>query len=357
MSLKQIEDRVYDLISQKMSGDADGASLRELNDLLKKYPQFRFLDDQLTKMNSSEGEGNSSFTDQAYAAHYVKMLYANKERLENPPIENEIASTRRSTTKKYLVACMSVVAVIAAIFFYNDIKKPVSTEGDSSIVAADTRSKVVLPDGTTVFLNIGSKIDYDKGFNGKERKVILTGEAYFDVAHNPAKPFIVHTSTADIRVYGTQFNVKNYDEEVWETTLLTGKVEVLVNNAAKERFILKPSQKLSIPKQDESVNKYAKELKRTEEKIIISQYTTLQSQVAETSWMEDKMVFVNKPLYEIATELERQFHITVSFNSEKTKLYRYTGGFSNQSLTEVLQILDISRPIKYRLENNHLQID
>ena len=357
MSLKQIEDRVYDLISQKLSGDADAASLQELNDLLKKYPQFQFLHDQLTKMNNTAGEETSSLPEQAYAAHYVKMLYANEEKLQSQPIENEIAPTRRSNTRQYLIACMSVVAIIAMIVFYNGYQKPVSTEGDSSIVAADTRSKVVLPDGTTVVLNIGSKIDYDKGFNGKERKVILTGEAYFDVAHNPAKPFIVHTSTADIRVYGTQFNVKNYDEEVWETTLLTGKVEVLVNNEAKEKFILKPSQKLSIPKQGEEVNKYVKKFKSSEEKIVISQYTTLRSQVAETSWMEDKMVFVDKPLYEIAAELERQFHITVSFNSEKTKMYRYTGGFSNQSLKEVLQILDISRPIKYRLENNHLQIE
>lgn len=357
MSLKQIEDRVYDLISQKLSGDADAASLRELNDLIKKYPQFQFLHDQLTKMNHSEGEEDSSLTDQAYAAHYVKMLYANKEKLQAQPVENEITSTRRSNTKKYLIACLSVAAIIATIFFYNSAQTQRSSEGDSSIVAADTRSKVVLPDGTTVFLNIGSKIDYDKGFNGKERKVILTGEAYFDVAHNPEKPFIVHTSTADIRVYGTQFNVKNYDEEAWETTLLTGKVEVLVNNAAKERFILKPSQKLSIPKQGEDAGRYVKESKRKEEKIVISQYKTLRSIVAETSWIEDKMVFVDKPLYEIAAELERQFHITVSFNSEKTKMYRYTGAFSNQSLTEVLQILDISRPIKYRLENNHLQID
>ena len=357
MSLKQIEDRVYDLISQKLSGDADAASLRELNDLLKKYPQFQFLYDELTKMNNTGSEETSSLAEQAYAAHYVKMLYANEEKLQNQPIENEIAPTRRSNTRKYLIACMSVVVIIAMIVFFNSSQKTTSSETDSSIVAADTRSKVVLPDGTTVFLNIGSKIDYDKGFNGKERKVILTGEAYFDVAHNPAKPFIVHTSTADIRVYGTQFNVKNYDEEVWETTLLTGKVEVLVNNEAKEKFILKPSQKLSIPKQGEEVNKYVKKFKSSEEKIVISQYTTLRSQVAETSWMEDKMVFVDKPLYEIAAELERQFHITVSFNSEKTKMYRYTGGFSNQSLKEVLQILDISRPIKYRLENNHLQIE
>lgn len=357
MSIKNIEERIYDLISQKLSGDADAASLRELDDLIKKYPQFQFLLDQLIKLNNPSEDENSSLAEQAYAAHYVKMLYANEEKLKDKVQEKEIAPTRRHSLNKIFIAGCCITAIIAAIVFYSNEKKPMSSPGDSSIVAADTRSKLVLPDGTTVVLNAGSKIDYGKGFNVNERKVILTGEAYFDVAHNPKKPFIVHTPTADIRVYGTQFNVKNYAQEPWETTLLTGKVEVLVNNAAKERFILKPTQKLSIPRHDGDMNKYVKELKKKEERIVISQYTTFKSQVAETSWIEDKMVFVNKPLYEIATELERQFHITVSFNSEKTKMYRYTGVFSNQSLTEVLQILDISRPIKYHLKNNNLEID
>lgn len=355
MSLNNIEERIYDLISKKLSGDADAASLQELDDIIKKHPQFQFLHDQLIKLNNQPDDQNTSLTDQAFAAHYVKMIYANEEKLQNPTLQNELSTRRRLGVKKYFIAGLSAAAIIAIVFFYGGLKKQNSSKTDSSIVATDTRSKVVLPDGTTVILNKDSKIDYSKGFNGKERKVILTGEAYFDVAHNPEKPFIVHTSTADIRVYGTQFNVKNYEEETWETTLLTGKVEVLVNNAAKEKFILKPSQKLSIGKLD--VHIPVKASKENEDKVVISQYTTLESQVAETSWTEDKMIFVDKPLYEIASELERQFHITVSFQSEETKMYRYTGVFSNQSLTEVLQILDISRPIKYHLENTNLQID
>lgn len=354
MSFNNIEERVYDLISKKLSGDADAASLRELDDIIKKHPQFQFLHDQLIKLNNHADDQNSSLTDQAFAAHYVKMLYADEERLQNPPTQNEVFPRRRPGIKKYFIAGLSA-AIIATVIFYFSFKTESSAKTDSSIVAADTRSKVVLPDGTTVILNMGSKIDYDKGFNGKERKVKLTGEAYFDVAHNPEKPFIVHTATADVRVYGTTFNVKNYESEAWETTLLTGKVEVLVNDDAKGKFILKPSQKLSIQKPD--VNTEIKAVEKKEDKIVISQYTKVESQVAETSWMEDRMIFVDKPLYEIASELERQFHITVSFNSEVTKMYRYTGVFSNQSLTEVLQILDISRPIKYRLENNNLEID
>jgi ferric-dicitrate binding protein FerR (iron transport regulator) len=355
MSLKNIEERVYDLISKKLSGDADVDSLLELDAILKKHPQFQFLHDQLIKLNNQADDQNSSLTDQAFAANYVKILYANEEKLQDPTRQNELSPRRRRGIKKYVFICLSAAAIIATFIFYDSFNKQSSPKTDSSIVAADTRSKVVLPDGTTVILNKDSKIDYSKGFNGKERKVILSGEAYFDVAHNPAKPFIVHTSTADIRVYGTQFNVKNYEEETWETTLLSGKVEVLVNNAAKEKFILKPSQKLSIGNPDLKTKERSS--KRNEENMVISQYTTLESQIAETSWTEDKMIFVDKPLHEIASELERQFHIKVSFHSEETKMYRYTGVFSNQSLTEVLQILDISRPIKYRVENNKLQID
>lgn len=357
MSLNKIEDRVYDLLSQKLSGDADAACLQELDDLMKKYPQFQFLHDQLIKLNNQTDEQGSTLTDQAYAAHYVKMIYANEEKVKALPLLKEGTLRRKPAVSKLLMAALSVAAVVAIIVFYSGYKKSqAGLKNDSSIITADTRSKVMLPDGTTVVLNSDSKIDYDKGFNGKERRVVLTGEAYFDVAHNPGKPFIVHTSTADIQVYGTRFNVKNYDKETWETTLLTGKVEVRINNAAKEKFVLKPSQKLSIIKAgiNDGLGQVSPE---GDEKIVISKYTKVESQVAETSWIDDKMVFADKPLYEIAGELERHFHITVSFNSEATKMYRYTGVFSKQSLAEVLQILDMSRPIKYKLTDQYLQID
>ena len=89
-----------------------------------------------------------------------------------------------------------------------------------------SRSRSLLPDGTTVWLNAGSKLYYENDFNGT-REVRLEGEAFFDVVKQTDRPFIVHTSGIDIKVLGTAFNVKSYPEDkTVETTLYRGLVQV-----------------------------------------------------------------------------------------------------------------------------------
>lgn len=103
-----------------------------------------------------------------------------------------------------------------------------------------------LPDGTKVWLNAGSSIRYPVVFNGTERNVEITGEAYFEVARNPHQPFIVQTENAAIRVLGTHFNVNAYkDEETIKTTLLEGSVKIVkgeTQNGKEESGVLKPGQ-------------------------------------------------------------------------------------------------------------------
>lgn len=105
---------------------------------------------------------------------------------------------------------------------------------------------LTLPDKSKVWLNAESRISYPTVFTGKERKVEVTGEAYFEVAKDPSKPFIVSTGDAEVRVLGTHFNVRNYgDEETIKTALLEGSVEVAGTEKDK-RVVLKPTQQASI---------------------------------------------------------------------------------------------------------------
>jgi transmembrane sensor len=119
-----------------------------------------------------------------------------------------------------------------------------------------SKSHIVLPDGTNVWLNADSKIIYPGNFQGETREVSLVGEAFFDVVKNVNKPFIIHTGTMDVKVLGTAFNVRSYPGEMTtEASLLRGLIEVTLNGTEKKKILLKPNEKLTVLNSDESYQK------------------------------------------------------------------------------------------------------
>ena len=148
---------------------------------------------------------------------------------------------------RYLWASMKIAAVIAMIAFiihkeYQEYRFEHSTEMQMMTVPAGQRASLVLADGTIVWLNSNSTLKYPAtGFHAKERKVILEGEGYFEVAHNEKHPFIVETEKYDIRVLGTTFNVSAYPNSgLFEASLIEGKVKV---HTAYEDMTLYPKDK------------------------------------------------------------------------------------------------------------------
>ena len=124
------------------------------------------------------------------------------------------------------------------------------SKGGEVAARPGVRTKVVLPDGTQVWLNSNSKLKYSPDFNLHSREVDLEGEAYFDVAKDMERPFIVHASTIDVRVLGTAFTIKSYpQDETIEATLLKGAIEISGrDNPGAPRIILKPDEKLVLNK-------------------------------------------------------------------------------------------------------------
>src|SRR5690606_10988350 len=112
------------------------------------------------------------------------------------------------------------------------------------------RKQLILPDGTEVWLNADSKLSYDNSMNDSDiRSVNLEGEAFFDVVKDVHRPFYIVTKEISIKVLGTAFNVKAYPEEnKTETSLLRGSIELVVNERPKEKFMLKPNEKLAVTK-------------------------------------------------------------------------------------------------------------
>lgn len=179
---------------------------------------------------------------------------------------------------------------------------------------------VELSDGTRVWLNAASSITYPVTFNGKERIVSLTGEAYFEVVHNAAKPFRIKVGDLQIEDLGTSFNVNAYgDEPAVRTTLLEGSVKVL--NKEKAR-ILKPGQQAMVAKGSNAI-----QVKKVAVQDIIG-------------WKNGLTLFENEDLRAIMRQISRWYDVNISYQGEVPDRL-FTGGISRKSnLSDLLKILE-----------------
>ena len=363
---KQTEQYFFDLLSLKLSGDATESQLAEISTMLKVNPSLQFLYDQMIEPVYCEKEAASK-ADQAYATHYVKMQLAGMfDSANNQNLEPELEKPTGFSKRK--LAFIGIAAGIFTIFFINyslRLDKSVIKQTNNAFVnevvtKRGSKSSIKLPDGTIVRLNTDSRLTYLNFTAGKNREVTLIGEAYFDVAHDSSRPFIIHTGKINIKVLGTSFNVRNYpqDKEL-ETSLIKGKIEVSLESRPEDIITLKPTEKLIIAKEQDELATATKVKSSIDNKVVLTSITYLRhdSLVAETSWLNDKMVFVNQPLDKIAIELERKYAITVSFKDENVKKYRYTGVFENVSLEKVFQLIKYSKNINYKIDDKNIVIE
>jgi len=191
-------------------------------------------------------------------------------------------------------------------------------------------SQIVLPDGSKVWLNSESTIQFKIPFDSNYRNVKLTGEAYFEVKKDRYRPFQVQSGNVNVTVLGTHFDVKAFGEDsTVEVVLAEGKVSLTINghNADKE-LIMSPGERAVI-------NKTTNQTRVKEENI--DKYI---------AWHTGKLVFDDCPMPEVAKELERWFGIEVRVIDPDILRYRITTTFENESLHQVLELLGLSSPIK-----------
>jgi ferric-dicitrate binding protein FerR (iron transport regulator) len=189
-----------------------------------------------------------------------------------------------------------------------------------------------LGDGTKVFLNHGSKLKYPYRFDGEFRKVFLTGEAYFEVAHNAKVPFIVGTNCIDVKATGTAFNVSAYpDDDAVETTLVEGKVILCERKSNSEIKALTPGECLKF---DVKKNSYSLETGNT---------------LKYTAWKDGLLVFKNDNVEDIAKKMARWYNIDVEITNQKIREYPFTATFTDETLPQVLELLSLATPVSYQL--------
>jgi len=209
----------------------------------------------------------------------------------------------------------------------------------TSVAPMGSISEVILPDGSHIFLNSGSILKYSMEDSIGKREIFLNGEAWFQVAKMKARPFLVHTTSYDVVVTGTTFNVKAYPEEKEVvTTLVEGSVEIGRVNTKESRTILKQGQQLVYNKESDKVS--------------VGEVNTRMY----TSWKDNKLVFVNMKLKDLAVLLERRFGVDIEIADPGIMDYHYDGTFKNETILEVLEILRHTLPVEYKIEGQNIVI-
>lgn len=197
--------------------------------------------------------------------------------------------------------------------------------------------KVTLPDGTDVWLNAESSLQFPTAFTKDSRKVILTGEAYFKVAHNKECPFVVETDKMKVRVLGTEFNFRNYTSERTQVSLIDGSISILPSSSSDSDIVLKPGQGACV-EEDGHIR-------------VLHEVDTY----GITQWVNGYFYFQNQPLIEILQDLARWYNVGVVFeNSACVNDKMHFSALRSASLEQAVDNLNCLQKVRIALEDNKL---
>jgi transmembrane sensor len=230
-------------------------------------------------------------------------------------------------------AAVFILGIIFYVAFSHIINLSNPVAWNELVIPQGNRVRVMLPDSSIVWLNSQSKFRYPAKFEARKREVWLNGEAFFEVHKNPKQRFVVHTARLSVEAVGTTFNVRAYDNDsIFETALVTGKVNILYDQSNTPVEILEPKE-LAV------YNKASDELKV--QNVDVDLYTC---------WKNGEFKFRNERLEVIAHKLERYYNLKIEFGNNEIKDYRLTGTFPvSESWEKILTVIEKTTGAHYSI--------
>ena len=358
-------NRFWVLAAKRLSGDATKEELHELDILISTYPEAEQLLTEAKEAWSS-------------ATRIAELQTAGEEHVSN--LRNKIAGfddtyvetfTERPIRKNFLhkkPVIFGIIILIAGFAAYFLINKSVSSKPTIASASENTvfvekgskKTTLTLPDGSIVKLNADSRIFYGNDFS-QNRILRLEGEAYFDVVKDPSRPFRIQTADMQVKVLGTAFNVRSYQNETFsEATLIHGSIEVVLNEQKDQRFVLQANQKINVTRNKSVAQKEGETQTRSLSLPEIAIKPVIPDEkdnvIREIAWTENKLYLEGQTFTEAAVILERWFGKKITIEDDKLKNVRYTANFEEETLEQVLQALQISVPFRYKIDNNNVFI-
>ncbi|MCG8306498.1 MAG: FecR domain-containing protein [Cytophagales bacterium] len=226
----------------------------------------------------------------------------------------------------------------------SDPEQPSVTEDVPLIIKQNPKgqkSKVFLPDGSTVWLNSESRLSYAKGFRDHLRQVHLDGEAFFEVVRNAEQPFIVQTGKARIQVLGTKFNVNAYRQASGTAvSLVEGKVRVVMERAnnGDNAMELSPGEAVLIRSGASDMSRF--------------QFNPQE----HIGWKDGVLYFNKDDLNTVISKLERWYGVDIKLRNDDRKVWSFTGEYKNEYLENVLMNMSFTRDFDFEINNNEVII-
>jgi transmembrane sensor len=357
-----VNDKFVELLTKRLSAGLDAAEQEEFNNFITANNECRQQYD-FFKAYWVQNQEHYSNSDLMFQRIKNKINIPQQEAIVT---DINVAAKRFNNIIKTVAAIfITAICCSAAYYFTQKTGNTKVAQLEMTKTPSRAKSKIVLSDGSVITLNSETVLKYPPVFKGNTREVYLNGEAFFDVTKDHARPFIVHAGKMSIKVLGTAFNIKSYENDpASETTLIRGAIEVTLTDRPSDRIILKPNEKLVL----KSTPIKAQPLKKRSPKInydsvntsyALTTLTYLRSNdttVVETSWVNNKLVFKDEEFKNLANKLERWYGIKVKFKNSDVKDYRFTGVFEKESVSQAFNALQMIEPFTYKQKNETVYI-
>ncbi len=308
------EEQLIELIHKKATNTLTNVESQRLDDALKNAEN-----QHLAKQVESAWEKSLDYK-KDYQPDVEAGLRKFKARTQNETLSAKVVPMqgRRSWLR---IAAVAAILVVGSLFMWNTIN---SGSQWQKVAVTDTTQQLELADGSKVWINSNSQFQYPNQFEGNQRLVEMEGEAFFDIAKNPEKPFIIEAGDLRIKVLGTSFNVRNYsDENFAQVTVRSGKVEVTNVNGGFTK-ILEANDQLTFDKKRLKINALIKDVN-----------------LNSLAWWSGKMVFVNEKLSRVKEVLEHVYDVELEFSNPDLLKCSYTisNDVKEEGLDNLLAVL------------------
>lgn len=333
MDEKQIP---YVLLAKYFAKQCTPDEIRQIEYWCKEDPAHEALFRKLREQWDSAHRVSRACTIPDKAKVWMKIKQEISQRAKRVPLYSRAALMRVAG----IAAIVTLVLGISVVYLIEQTGSWATNPVYDTVVLAPPgqKSQLILPDGTSVWLNSGSRLSYNSHYNVSDRTVELEGEAFFDVKHDQENCFVVKAGRIDVKVHGTAFNVNAYDDEAdVAVSLLRGSVSVL--SAADQHVLtyLQPDQSAIISKRDLKYN------------ILPCDAET------ESSWHLNKLKLEGVPANEVWKKLERWYGVHISLQN-KAPDNKYWITLKTESLTELLEVVNKLTPIEYKLDGEEVMV-